>query len=152
MIWSDNTIRKWSSIIEPFNDEMVQPNSYDVTLEDGIYVNDAYYKLPYSIKHDDFILASTQETISLPNGVVAILEGKSTLARKGLFIHSAGFIDAGFQGQITLEMSCVSRPIELTEGMRIGQLLFYDAYQSDKIYGECDNHYQHQKHATKAWR
>lgn len=149
MIWSDAKIKENSELISPFNVEQVQPNSYDFTLMDGIYVNDKFHKLPYVIKKGDFIIASTKEYFKIPNGVCAQVDGKSTLGRKGIVIHqTAGWIDSGFEGNITLEISCVYKPIELVENMRIGQIVFMDSYKCDNIY---DGHYQKQKGATKAW-
>lgn len=75
---------------------------------------------------DGFALATTQENVSIPNDMVALLHGRSSVGRLGLFIENAGLIDPGFQGQITLELTNVEPwEIELVEGMRIGQLTFH---------------------------
>lgn len=151
MIWSDYLI-KHNRLLTPFNDELVQPNSYDLTLDNVIEVDGVKVELPYLMKPNNFILGSTIETVKLPNKVVAQVDGKSSLGRKGLIVHfTAGWIDAGFKGQITLEMMCVNKPILLEAGMKIAQIIFQDAHPSTKLYGECKNHYQNQKGATKAW-
>ncbi len=81
---------------------------------------------PFMLHPGEFILGSTTETIHLPNDLVASLEGKSSLGRVGLVIHStAGYVDPGWQGTLTLELTNVSRlPITLYYGMRIGQISF----------------------------
>jgi dCTP deaminase len=74
----------------------------------------------------DFALATTQETVQIPNGMVALLHGRSSVGRLGLFIENAGLIDPGFGGQITLELTNVEDyDIDLVAGMRIGQLTFH---------------------------
>lgn len=149
MIWNDRRIKRMgeNKLIIPFNPELVQPNSYDITLADGIYVNDEWTRLPYEIKKGDFVLASTVEYFKIGDTFCAQVDGKSTLGRKGLIVHqTAGWIDSGFEGNITLEMTCVYKPILLTEGMRIGQIVFMDSYVPETLY---HGHYQGQKGATK---
>lgn len=107
----------------------------------------------------EFALATTMETIALSDLLAARLEGKSSLGRLGLMTHStAGFIDPGFSGQITLELSNVSNPpIKLYPGMRIEQVCFFELRNPVRLaYG--DEHraskYQHQRGPTpsQAWR
>ena len=107
----------------------------------------------------EFALATTMETITLSDLLAARLEGKSSLGRLGLMAHStAGFIDPGFTGQITLELSNVSNlPIKLYPGMRIGQVCFFKLRSPVKHpYGdEClSSKYQNQRGPTpsQAWR
>ena len=161
MIWSDRKIRANKSIIEPFCDELVQPNSYEVRLADKIIVmrhnsqgvlEDVVVELPYTMRKDEFILGSTIEKVTIPNGVVIQVEGKSTMGRLGVLVHfTAGLCDSGFCGNITLEMMSFVKPVELTAGMCIAQLVFQDADNCDRLYGSCNNHYQNQSGATKAW-
>lgn len=78
------------------------------------------------VSSGDFALATTEETVTIPNGLVALLHGRSSVGRLGLFIENAGLIDPGFVGNITLELTNVEDyDIELVAGMRIGQLTFH---------------------------
>jgi len=82
---------------------------------------------PFILHPGEFVLASSYETVSLPDDIAARLEGKSSLGRLGLMTHStAGFIDPGFEGNVTLELSNVATlPINLWPGMKIGQMAFF---------------------------
>ncbi|MBU6453375.1 MAG: dCTP deaminase [Cyanobacteria bacterium REEB67] len=135
-------------IIEPYEDRLIQPNSYDVRLSDRFswheksdQVIDPYVsptvldgvveKVLDSIvlKPYEFILGATLEAVCLPDDIVGQLTGKSSLARLGVMVHvTAGFIDAGFShppAQITLEILNVgNRPVRLHAGMSIGQMVF----------------------------
>ena len=93
---------------------------------------------PFILHPGEFVLGSTLERVAVPNDLVARLEGKSSLGRLGLLIHStAGFVDAGFDGQLTLELSNVaSLPITLYPGMKIGQISFQQmTTEADNPYG-----------------
>jgi dCTP deaminase len=81
---------------------------------------------PFILHPGEFVLGQTLERVTLPNDIVARLEGKSSLGRLGLLIHStAGFVDAGFEGNLTLELSNVANlPITIYHGMPIGQMSF----------------------------
>lgn len=166
MIWSDkkikNSINSRLIKIEPFDASRLQPNSIDLTLDDEILVYDSKYDSFFSafvsdgfeLLKGDFVLASTAEKVTLPNGVCAQVDGKSSFGRKGLQIHqTAGFIDAGFSGNITLEMVTVGQKIKLEVGMPICQLVFWDAYHSEKPYGSdgLGSHYQGQTGVTESW-
>ena len=166
MIWSDKAIKDGQRCgrinISPFNENMIQPNSIDLTLDDEILVLDKYFhyfEKDYVsngiwLVKGDFILASTAEKVTLGNGVCAQVDGKSSLGRKGLQVHqTAGWIDAGFSGNITLEMTTVGQPIKLEVGMPIAQLVLYDAYPSERPYGSegLGSHYQGQSGVTKSW-
>ena len=93
-------------------------------------------------------LAHTRERIKIGNGIVARIEGRSSYGRRFLTIHStAGFIDSGFNGQITLELTNHSHlPITLEKGMKIAQIIFEESYPSDRLYGcvDLDSKYQNQ--------
>jgi dCTP deaminase len=131
--------------VEPFDEAMIQPSSVDVRLDKffRVFENHKYSVIDPSIEQaeltreviaeDDeafilhpgeFVLASTYEIITLPDDIAGRLEGKSSLGRLGLLTHStAGFIDPGFSGHITLELSNVANlPVKLYPGMKIGQL------------------------------
>lgn len=168
MMWSDACIKQAQRCgkinITPFDETRIQPNSIDITLDDNILVLDRECNEFEKVKLSDydyrnlvtgeFVLASTIERLSLGNGVCAQVDGKSSYGRKGLTIHqTAGFIDAGFSGNITLEMYTVGQPIRLEAGMPICQLVFWDAYPSDKPYGSegLGSHYQGQTGVTKSW-
>lgn len=151
MVLSDRTIREQLAagrlLIEPFEERLVQPSSVDVrvTGEFRVFHNnrlpfidvrrpsDDLTELvrvpddePFMLHPGEFVLGSTLERIALPDDLVARLEGKSSLGRLGLLIHStAGYIDPGWDGTITLELSNVSRlPISIYAGMPIGQISF----------------------------
>jgi dCTP deaminase len=151
VILSDRTIREEIKagrvVIDPFDDDMVQPSSVDVRLDryfrvflnhtmPVIDVKQNLEELTRLVEIEDdrafilhpgeFVLGSTLERIALPADLVGRVEGKSSLGRLGLLIHStAGFVDAGWDGHITLELSNVaSLPITLYPGMKIGQVSF----------------------------
>ena len=130
--------------IDPFDYDLLGPCSYDVTLGDGYtFLNYPHQIDPLNPPKEDkyisfnssqcvlgpkeFLLGHTEEVVALGPGLAAQLEGKSSLGRLGLLVHvTAGFIDPGFSGQITLELHNVSEnPILLTAGMPIGQLVFH---------------------------
>ena len=108
---------------------------------------------PFMLHPGEFVLGSTVERLTLPNDVVARIEGKSSLGRLGLMIHStAGFIDPGWSGNLTLELANVSRlPITLYSGMRIGPISFQElTTEVDRPYGskELSSRYQGQESPT----
>lgn len=134
--------------LEPFEPELVQPSSVDVRLDRRfrVFNNQKYTHIDPAKRQDDltapvdvpvdepfvlhpgeFVLASTLEVVTLPDDLAARLEGKSSLGRLGLLTHStAGFIDPGFSGHVTLELSNVANlPITLWPGMKIGQLCVF---------------------------
>jgi dCTP deaminase len=86
------------------------------------------------VREGTFALATTQEEIQIPNGMVALLHGRSSVGRLGLFIENAGLIDPGFSGQVTLELTnVVDYDIELVAGMRIGQLTFHEMKTTPQV-------------------
>jgi dCTP deaminase len=151
MVLSDRTIRRLLEEgrigIEPYAEELLQPSSVDVRVDRlfRVFRNSRYpfidvkqemEELTELVEVDpdeafilhpgEFVLGSTLERITLPDDLVARLEGKSSLGRLGLLIHStAGFIDPGWDGHVTLELSNVANlPITIYYGMKIGQLSF----------------------------
>jgi dCTP deaminase len=163
MVLSDRSIREaldaGTISIEPLGEGCIQPSSVDLHV-------DKYFRLfrnhtsrvidvredqedltelvdigdvdPLILHPGEFLLGSTLEKITLPNDLVARLEGKSSLGRLGLLIHStAGFVDAGWDGHLTLELSNVANlPITIYAGMKIGQISFLQmTTAADKPYG-----------------
>ena len=151
MVLSDRTIKeelaKGRIVIEPFDPECIQPSSVDLHLANQfrVFRNSRlpYIDLrnlaqdltelievepdrPFILHPGEFALGSTLERVALPDDLVARLEGKSSLGRLGLLIHStAGYVDPGWNGHLTLELSNVANlPITLYCGMRIGQISF----------------------------
>jgi dCTP deaminase len=152
VLLSDRDIRKEIESgrvsLAPYDPEMVQPSSVDVRIDRyfRVFENHRYPHIdpsqeqaeltrlvepdgdePFILHPGEFALASTYEVVTLPDDIAARLEGKSSLGRLGLLTHStAGFIDAGFSGHVTLELSNVATlPIKLWPGMKIGQLCFF---------------------------
>ncbi len=145
MILSDQTIRKLlqedSLFISPLEEEQIQPASVDIRLgdtfsivedtSDGIITmdNEIHYKTittdTYLLLPGQFVLATTMEYFRLPDNLTAFVEGRSSLGRMGLFIQNAGWVDPGFEGEITLELFNANRcAIRLHTGRRVGQLVF----------------------------
>ena len=183
MLLSDRDIRaeiKGGRVkVEPFSEKMIQPSSVDVRLDRffRVFENHKYSVIDPSIEQSEltrevavnpdehfilhpgeFVLASTYEVISLPDDIAGRLEGKSSLGRLGLLTHStAGFIDPGFSGHITLELSNVANlPVKLFPGMKIGQLCLIKLSSAaehpygSQVYG---SRYQGQRGPTpsKSW-
>jgi dCTP deaminase len=178
VLLSDGDLRKEIEsgrlVLDPWDPAMLQPSSIDVRLDRffRVFQNSRYThidpaeqqdELTTSVeKHDDegfvlhpgeFVLGSTFETVGLPDDLAGRLEGKSSLGRLGLLTHStAGFIDPGFGGHITLELSNVANlPIILWPGMKIGQLcLFRLSNPAERPYGSegVGSRYQGQRGPT----
>lgn len=175
MILSDASIqyaiRKGKIKVDPFDPTLIQPASIDLRL--GFDFQHIYGVAPIDVKkpidHVDtlrveengaftilpgeFVLATTLERVTIPDDLVGRLDGRSSIGRIGLTIHStAGFIDSGFSGQITLEMcNLLHRSITLYPRMRIAQLSFEQlTSQADKPYGSAgrSSKYQHQESTT----
>ncbi|NAZ84950.1 dCTP deaminase [Kineococcus indalonis] len=178
MLLSDRDIRRELDagrvVLDPYEPSMVQPSSVDVRIDRffRLFDNHKYSVIDpaqeqpeltrlvevepdeaFILHPGEFVLASTYEVVTLPDDVSARLEGKSSLGRLGLLTHStAGFIDAGFSGHVTLELSNVATlPITLWPGMKIGQLCFFrlsspaqDPYGS----GASGSRYQGQRGPT----
>ncbi len=178
VILSDVDIRKEISsgrvVIDPFDENAVQPSSVDLRVDRWfrVFANSRYAYIdvkepmedltelveasddqPLILHPGEFILGSTLERVSLPDDLVARVEGKSSLGRLGLLIHStAGFVDAGWDGHLTLELSNVANlPITIYPEMKIGQLcLFQMTSAAERPYGskEMTSKYQGQKGPT----
>jgi dCTP deaminase len=160
--------------LDPLDLSMVQPSSVDVRLDRffRLFDNHKYPYIdpasdqpeltrlietkgdePFILHPGEFVLGSTLELVSLPDDVAARLEGKSSLGRLGLLTHStAGFIDPGFSGHVTLELSNVATlPIMLWPGMKIGQLCFFQlSSPAERPYGSAEyaSRYQGQRGPT----
>jgi dCTP deaminase len=175
LILSDRDIRKQIEsdrvVIEPFDPDAIQPSSVDLHVDTvfRIFANSRYPYIdvkqrmddltevvevppdePFILHPGEFVLGSTLEKVTLPDDIVARIEGKSSLGRLGLLIHStAGFVDAGWSGHLTLELSNVANlPITIYPGMKIGQLcLFEMTPPADRPYGKRGK-YQGQRGPT----
>ncbi len=170
MILSDRDIRAEIAAgrigIDPFSDEDVQPSSVDLRvdrffrtfnnhrhevidvkrqMEDLTEVVEVKEEEAFILHPGEFVLGSTREYVKLPTDLVARLEGKSSLGRLGLLIHStAGYVDPGFEGHLTLELSNVANlPITLYPNMKIGQISFF------KLTSEAEHPYGSEKLGSK---
>lgn len=178
MLLSDRDIRAELDLgrlaLEPYDPGMIQPSSIDVRLDKffRVFENHRYPHIdpaeeqpeltrliepigdePFILHPGEFVLGSTLEVCTLPDDLAGRLEGKSSLGRLGLLTHStAGFIDPGFSGHITLELSNVATlPIKLWPGMKIGQLcLFRLSSPAEHPYGseKYGSRYQGQRGPT----
>jgi dCTP deaminase len=178
MVLSDRTIRRLLEEgrieIDPYDSSLLQPSSVDVRVDRyfRVFHNARYPYIdvkepqeeltelveidgdrPFILHPGEFVLASTLERIRLPDDLVARLEGKSSLGRLGLLIHStAGFIDPGWDGHVTLELSNVANlPITIYHAMKIGQLSFVQLSEpAETPYGagELGSKYQGQQGPT----
>ena len=151
MVLSDRTIKEEIAagrlVFDPYDESLVQPSSVDMRVDSSFRVfNNSRYPYidvrqpmedltekvevdgeePFILHPGEFVLGQTLEKVTLPDDLVARLEGKSSLGRLGLLIHStAGFVDSGFSGNLTLELSNVANlPITIYHGMPIGQISF----------------------------
>ncbi len=152
--------------LDPWDPAMLQPSSVDVRLDKyfRVFENHRYPHIDpaeeqpeltrlievgdgeaFVLHPGEFVLGSTWEQVSLPATVAARLEGKSSLGRLGLLTHStAGFIDPGFSGHVTLELSNMATlPVKLWPGMKIGQLCFF------RLSSEAEHPYGSQKYGSR---
>ncbi len=178
MVLSDHTIKeelaKGRIVVEPLGEGCIQPASVDVHLDrrflvfrnsrrpyidvredvsDLMEMVEIEDETPFILHPGEFVLASTLEHVELPDDLVARLEGKSSLGRIGLLIHStAGYVDPGWKGHLTLELSNVANlPIALHYGMKIGQISYLRlSTAADNPYGSpsLGSKYQGQKDPT----
>ncbi len=178
MVLSDRTIRAEIEAgriaFDPFDSELIQPSSVDMRVDRKFRVfhsaRHPYIDVrrpmegltelvtvegeePFILHPGEFVLGQTLERVRLPDDLVARLEGKSSLGRMGLLIHStAGFVDAGFEGNLTLELSNVANlPITIYHGMPIGQISFMRMDTAvERPYGsdEAGSKYQGQAEPT----
>jgi dCTP deaminase len=178
MILSDVDIRKEIEsgriVIDPFDPSAIQPSSIDLHVDDRfrVFANSRYPYIdvkkempgltevvevadpdPFILHPGEFVLGSTLERVAIPDDMVARLEGKSSLGRLGLLIHStAGYVDPGWDGFLTLELSNVANlPITIYPGMKIGQISFFRlSTPAERPYGstETRSKYQGQRGPT----
>jgi len=178
VVLSDGAIRRLIEAgrigIDPYDSTLLQPSSLDVRVDRffRVFRNSRYPFIdvrepqddltelvevdgdePFILHPGEFVLGSTLECVSLPDDLVARLEGKSSLGRLGLLIHStAGFIDPGWDGHVTLELSNVANlPITIYPAMKIGQLSFVQLSEpAEKPYGSAGlgSKYQGQRGPT----
>ncbi|MFT4147793.1 MAG: dCTP deaminase [Micrococcaceae bacterium] len=169
-----HNIEEGQITLDPYDAEMIQPSSIDVRVDKlfRLFDNHKYAHIdpaieqkdltrlievengePFILHPGEFVLGATYETVSLGPKIAARLEGKSSLGRLGLLTHAtAGFIDPGFSGQITLELSNMATlPIKVWPGSKIGQLCFFQlSSESEKPYGaqEYSSRYKGQSGPT----
>jgi dCTP deaminase len=176
MILSDRTIREEIEggriVIDPFELKDLQPSSVDLhvdrtfrTFHNARYpfidvkkpmpeltgIVEVESETPFILHPGEFVLGSTLERVAIPDDLVARLEGKSSLGRLGLLIHStAGYVDPGWDGYLTLELSNVANlPITIYPSMKIGQISFFRLTSpADAPYGSAGNKYQGQRGPT----
>jgi dCTP deaminase len=178
MILSDRSIREEIAagriVIDPFDPACVQPSSVDLHVDSQfrVFANSRYAYIdvkqemqgltelvevadgePFILHPGEFVLGSTLERVRIPDDMVARLEGKSSLGRLGLLIHStAGYVDPGWDGYLTLELSNVANlPITIYAGMKIGQISFFRlSTAAERPYGskETKSKYQGQRGPT----
>ena len=178
MIFSDRTIKEAIAAgrieIDPYREDYVQPSSVDLRVDRffRVFENHRYPHIDprthqpeltkevevdqegtFILHPGEFVLGSTFERVRLGTDIVARLEGKSSLGRLGLLIHStAGFVDPGFDGYLTLELANVANlPIAIYPEMKIGQISFYQmSTEADHPYGsgEAGSKYQGQRGPT----
>lgn len=178
MLLSDRDLRAQLDagriVLDPYDPALIQPSSIDVRLDRyfRLFDNHKYPHIDPALEQPDltrlvevdddeafvlhpgeFVLASTVELVGLPDDIAARVEGKSSLGRLGLLTHAtAGFVDPGFSGHVTLELSNVATlPIKLWPGMKIGQLCFFQlSSPAEHPYGtrQRGSHYQGQRGPT----
>lgn len=139
-------------IINPYDEKLVNPASYDVTLHDDIFIRgDEKAKLPHKFSPGEFLIASTNEFFSLPLDVAGDLKLKSSIGRKGINHALSGWIDPGFRGTITLELQNISGSyVMLVPGMKVAQLVFYGLSEPTELSYEKTGRYCDQKGPTMA--
>lgn len=168
------TIERGDLVIDPFDEALIQPSSVDVRMDRffRVFNNSRYTHIdpklpmedlttlveveedePFVLHPGEFVLGATLEKFTLPDNLAGRLEGKSSLGRLGLLTHStAGFIDPGFSGHITLELSNVANlPITLWPGMKVGQLALFkmtSAAETPYGSGKLGSKYQGQRGPT----
>ena len=162
-VLSDRTIRMYNQkgilIENPLEENQLQPNSVDLTLapywskinhpvtrvidvrKNIEYLNGAFLKNAdgesyYDITPGEFVLMASREILNIPNGIIAFVQGRSSIARLGIQTEQAGLVDAGFRGTITFEVyNQTKNTIRLYEKMRIAQLYFFIAQEAERPYG-----------------
>ncbi len=171
-------VKQGTLVIEPFCEEHVQPSTVDLQLSSKVRIFNNFElgvvdlrqkedptkevemsKRGFIVHPNEFLLGSTVERFKIPLDLAAKIEGRSSLGRLGLIIHAtAGYVDPGFAGNITFEISNISRtPIKIHAGMRIAQICFFQMSSPvERPYGskELGSKYQGQKGPTssRAWK
>lgn len=169
----ESLLEKCNDLIKPFEADQLSVDTYDLRLSNEFVIpkdlelaNDSYDMKSdntnnwrkvvlhdiddeFTVEKHGFILASTVERITLPSGVSATLEGKSSVAREGLMIHAAGHIESGFSGNLTLEIKNLRDvPFKLYPGQLIAQIKFFFVSEPLRLYNTNSNHYQNQTGVT----
>jgi len=181
MVLADKDIRKYIEqkkiMIDPFEPENVRPAAIDLTLHQNfrVFRNNSHTHIDVKKEFDvtelvkakedgsiiihprEFVLGSTREVVTLPPDLIGLLEGRSSLGRIGLIIHAtASFVQPGFSGYLTFEMSNISNlPIKLYVGMRVAQIAFLTMSSPvDLDYSQMNSKYQQQEPPTpsKIWK
>jgi len=160
MLLNDTWILNWArDNVSNFSYCCVNPASLDVRLSDSWILydrsgNKTEKTLDYIVLHEnDIALASTIEYIRMPDDVAGQLLLKSSVGREWIDHSLAGFIDPGFEGELTLELKNIGKTAKkLSKGDRIAQIIFYQMISSPEITYAHKGHYQGQKGATKSWR
>ncbi len=143
--------------IDNYREDAIQPNSLDVHIGDhfAIQLNDGSFKEiineEFILKPGDFVLAVTQEYFYFGSTLHGVLQGKSSWARVGLYVESAGLFDSGFEGTAVIELTNQGKaPLLLKNGQPIAQMIFHRNIPVLKSY-KHKGHYQGQKQATQTW-
>ena len=181
MVLSDKDIRKYIAqkkiVVKPLEDAQIRPAAIDLTLHQNfrVFRNNSHTHIDVKKEFDvtelvkakedgsiiihprEFILGSTREVITLSSDLIGLLEGRSSLGRIGLIVHAtASFVQPGFSGYLTFEMSNISNlPIKIYAGMRVAQLAFLQMSSPVEIdYSKLSNKYQDQEPptASKIWK
>jgi dCTP deaminase len=181
MVLSDKDIRKYIKakkiVINPLNEAHIRPAAVDLTLHENfrVFRNNSNTHIDVKEEFDvtelvkakkdgsliihprEFILGSTREIVMLPPDLIGLLEGRSSLGRIGLIVHAtASFVQPGFSGYLTFEMSNISNlPIKLYAGMSVAQLAFLEMSSPVKMdYSKLKNKYQDQEPPTpsRIWK
>lgn len=174
VVLSDRSIlamnAKGKLIDERLTENQVQPNSVDLTLSDSVsklnylerqcidpkreikYTEEYFINNPnedkefYILQPGEFVLMASNETINVPNGYIAFVAGRSSIARLGIQVEQAGLIDAGFHGTITFEVyNQTKNPIILYEGMRFAQVYFIKAQPAQRPYAHRNHNSKYQR-------
>lgn len=143
--------------IENYRKEAIQPNSLDVHLGNyfAIQLNDGSFEeiiaSEFILKPGDFVLATTQEYFYFGPALHGVLQGKSSWARVGLYVESAGLFDSGFHGVAVVELTNQGKaPLKLVNGQPIAQMIFQRNLPVLKSY-KYKGHYQNQRNAKQTW-
>lgn len=179
MLLVDHQIKrviKELNVITPYREDLVGPNSIDVLLgstfkrlkTDDMRFMSAYVRDPRRgdqkgmewrtivgtqivLEPNEFILATTLECVKIPDNMYGIISGKSTLAREGIMVECAGFIDSGFEGNLTLEIkNLLPFKYKLHTGQLIAQICFFTCGEVENSYVALKHSYQNQQGATAA--